>query len=102
MQDALNGHEALTYRDKSIDHRRHEHPAMVAQLLKKLGAEGAVAVEELAELPLPVEGVRERLQRAEAKIKAQAQAQMAADPSFKFSSEAAQRLRGAVCASQGL
>ena len=34
---------------------------MVAQLLKKLGAEGAVAAEELAELQLPVEGVREQM-----------------------------------------
>ena len=60
-QDALNGHEALTYRDKNIDRRRHEHAAMVAQLLKKLGAKGAVTAEELAELPLPVEGVREQM-----------------------------------------
>ena len=39
VQNALNSHEAITYRAPCPGGRlRHEFPAMLAQLLKKLGA----------------------------------------------------------------
>ena len=36
MQAALNDHEAITFRPRSEGRKRHEFPAMVAEMVKRM------------------------------------------------------------------
>jgi hypothetical protein len=81
VQACLNNHEAITYRaPKPEGSSRHEFPAMVAHLVAKLGAAGAVGGDESREEAAvqPIAGVRDRLAQLETRlVKAEMDAQEA-------------------------
>lgn len=67
VQQCLNDHEAICYRapDGESGAKCHEFPAMVCQLMKKLGAGGDEVVSSDVVSVQPVAGVRDRLLKAE-------------------------------------
>ena len=91
VEDALNNHEALTYRPRSEGHTRHEFSTTTEHLLEKLGAEGAAVVAE-AEAEAGTAPATPPLQEAEDKV----QAQMEADRSFTLSPEVVQEQQAAI------
>ena len=66
----MDEHEAITYRPREDGASCHEFPAMVRQLLRKLGAGTAAVAQETQPVAegVPVAGVRDRLATVERQL----------------------------------
>ena len=83
VQACINNHEAIAYREHKDGNAQHEFMAMFNHLLNALGAGSATARATCHDMPAPVplDGVRERLDAAERRLfrhEAETRAQLAA------------------------